>query len=149
MHILIKTPVERHYKEVLQDFDEELFKELAPPGVPFKLLRFDGSKKGDEVHLQIGAGPFKQVWIALIVEDGETEEEAFFIDEGKQLPFPLAYWQHRHRVRKRPEGGSEIIDDITFRTRWRLLDPFVYPFLWLQFWYRRPIYRRVFGAVTK
>jgi hypothetical protein len=37
MHILIKTPVERHYKEVLQDFDEELFKELAPPGVPFQV----------------------------------------------------------------------------------------------------------------
>jgi ligand-binding SRPBCC domain-containing protein len=42
------------------------------------------------------------------------------------------------------DEGTIIIDDITFRTPSILTDYLFYPLLYLQFLYRKPIYKKVF-----
>ena len=143
MHLTIKTQVHQGYRSVMQGFTEDLFIKLNPPFPPVKLIRFDGCKKGDVVSLELNFIFFKQRWESLIVEDNLTDEEFYFIDEGRKLPFFLKYWRHKHRIIKN-ESGSEVVDDVSFRSPIRMTDFLLYPFLWLQFWYRKPVYKKVF-----
>lgn len=145
MKIYIPILVKGNYKKLIEQFDAKLFNALAPPLAPVKLLRFDGSKKGDVVHIQLSlAGMFKQDWISDITEDGVNEKEAWFVDEGKKLPFFLSYWKHRHLLQNYGEN-TQIVEDIEFKTPFFLLDYLMYPILYLQFAGRKPVYLSVFG----
>ncbi|MEO1255516.1 MAG: hypothetical protein AAFY41_11650, partial [Bacteroidota bacterium] len=86
---------------------------------------------------------FHQHWISVITKDGEDEKQWFFIDKGVQLPFFLKRWKHRHVVLKL-NSGSLIEDDITYKTGFLIADVLMYPVLYLQFLYRRPIYKKIF-----
>lgn len=143
MYIKITTRVNQNYRLVMEGFDQKLFEKLNPPFPPVKLLRFDGSRKGDIISVQLNFILFRQQWTSLIVEDGLDAKEAFFIDEGIKLPFFLTYWRHWHRVIKDGQHAL-IVDDIHFKTPFRLLDYLMYPIMWLQFWYRKPVYKKVF-----
>lgn len=143
MKIKISTTVEENYEKVLENFNEELFKKLAPPFPPFTLKKFDGSKKGNLVHIELNMILFKQDWISLITDDNKDSEEIYFIDEGIKLPFFLKYWKHKHRIIKM-KNGSKIIDDIVFTTPYEWLDYLIYPALYIQFLYRKPIYKKEF-----
>ena len=144
MRIKITTTVEQNQDAVFRQFDETLFLKLAPPGLKVDLLRFDGCKKGDIVQLQLDFLFFKQVWTSYITESGKGEQECFFVDasDGKDLPFFLRKWQHRHRIVK-TDTGTKIIDDIKYRAPLGL-NLLLYPALWLQFAWRKPIYKRFF-----
>lgn len=144
MKIKVTTPVAQHYKLVMQGFTEDLFLKLNPPFPPVKLLRFDGCKKDDIVILELNFIFFKQEWVSLILEDGLNETEFYFIDFGTKLPFFLKYWRHHHRIIKSGQG-TKIVDDITFKSPLPLLDILLWPVLWLQFVYRKPVYKKVFG----
>ncbi len=144
MRLKLTTQVNQDYRTVIKAFDRTLLEKLSPPFPPVKLLQFEGSRKGDVVSMELNFILFRQRWTSLIVVDGINEEEAYFIDEGMHLPFFLTYWRHRHRVAK--DGAQAlIIDDILFKTPFRLMDYLLYPVLWLQFAYRKPIYQKVFG----
>lgn len=143
MRIRLTTLVTQNYQQVAANFDEKLFKALNPPFPPVKLLRFDGSRKGDEVHLELNFLLFKQMWKSLIIEDKVQENEIYFIDKGIQLPFFLRYWQHTHRILKRGEHTA-IVDDIQFKTPFILVDYLMYPVLYGQFFYRKPVYKKYF-----
>jgi ligand-binding SRPBCC domain-containing protein len=145
MHIRITTLVTQNYRQVADRFDQNLFKVLNPPFPPVKLLRFDGSRKGDEVHLQLDFLLFRQVWKSLIIENGEKAGEIYFIDKGIQLPFFLSCWQHKHIIRQQGKQTA-IIDDIQFRTPFFLFDILLYPVLYGQFLYRKPVYRKFFRS---
>ncbi len=150
MHLILKTSVAPSVQHVWAGFDRALFDQLSPPFPPVEVVRFDGCLKGDVVHLRLNFFVFKQDWISLIVDQqtiGATDDadEIFFIDEGTKLPFFLAYWQHRHRLLRDEHGHTLIVDDISFRTPFLLTDYLFYPLLWLQFAYRKPIYRRIFN----
>lgn len=144
MNILIRTPVGQDYRQVWQGFNRDLFSALAPPFPPVRLLRFDGSLQGDEVHLELNFIFFRQKWTSLIIDQRESPAEIYFVDQGIALPFFLKSWHHRHRI-VREGAGSVIIDDITFQSPFWLLDFLLFPTLYLQFLYRKPIYRRLFG----
>ncbi|WP_245815433.1 SRPBCC family protein [Hymenobacter gelipurpurascens] len=136
--------------QVWAGFTRELFLDLAPPFPPFRLLRFDGCRRGDEVHLELGAGPLRQLWTSLITGHGvETDGTYYFVDEGQQLPKPLRFWRHRHLLRPAPGGGTYITEDLEYRTGLGLLDTLMRPLIWAQFAWRRPIYRRWFGRVSR
>lgn len=147
MKIWIKTSVAADHHTVWAGFNEDLFKALKPPVLPLTLKRFDGSLTGDEVHLTLGMGWLAQDWNARIIEHQIGEEECYFIDEGIQLPFFLKSWQHRHRIVKQADGSTAIIDDIDFRTPFWLMDYLMYPIMYLQFYARKPVYKRIFGSV--
>lgn len=146
MHLILTTPVRQSLAQVWAGFDRALFDQLAPPFPPVEVVRFDGCLTGDVVHLRLNFIFFKQDWISDIIDQQTTSDEIFFVDEGTKLPFFLRYWQHRHRLVRDPgTGDTLVIDDITFRTPTLLTDYLFYPLLWLQFAYRKPIYKRVFG----
>ena len=113
---------------------------------PVKLLRFDGTQVGDEVHLELNFLFFRQRWVSRITESQVVKGEIFFVDEGTQLPFFLSRWRHRHRILDRA-GGAVIIDEIDFQAPNRLLEFLLLPALYLQFLYRKPIYKRFFRAI--
>ncbi len=143
MRICIKTQVEQDYQTVFAGFTRDLFLKLNPPFPPVKLLQFGGCKKGDQVELELNFIFFKQRWLSDITEDKMTKEEIYFIDEGVKLPFFLKTWRHKHRL-VRQENQTIIIDDIQFTTPFLLMNYLLYPVLYLQFLYRKPIYRKLF-----
>ncbi len=145
MHLRIESPVSSSLQNVKAGFTKELFLKLNPPFPPVKLLRFDGCKKGDEVALELNFIFFKQKWVSDITDSGEKEGQWFFLDEGRELPFFLKSWKHEHVVQSVSESESKIIDDIHFTTGTLLTDLLLFPALYVQFLYRRPIYRRIFG----
>ena len=143
MNINISTKVEQDYKTVFSRFDIYLFKKLKPPLVGFKVERFDGCKKGDEVHVEINTLGWKQKWKALIIDNNEDENEIYFIDAGLQLPKPLKKWRHEHKIAKFIEN-SIIIDNIAFSTGNVVLDLLLYPVIFMQFYYRKLTYKSYF-----
>lgn len=143
MKIRIETKIEASLEKVKEGFTEDLFLSLNPPFPPVKLVQFDGCKTGDQVVLELNFIFFKQKWVSDITEDFENKHEWYFIDIGTQLPFFLSKWRHHHGVEK-AESGSIIIDDITFSTGTILTDILMYPLLYGQFLYRKPIYKRKF-----
>lgn len=143
MKINIKTRVEQDYLSVKQGFNKDLFLKLNPPFPPVKLLRFDGCRRGDKVSLELNFIFFKQIWTSIITSDRTDDQEFFFVDEGKKLPFFLRFWKHKHRI-IREESGSTIVDEINFSARLKILSPLLYPVLYAQFWYRKPIYKKIF-----
>lgn len=144
MRLHLKTAVQQDYLRVFQAFDEQLFQRLAPPYPRLVLLRFDGSAPGDvvEVELQTGIRSFR--WTSLITEQGITDTEAWFVDEGQELPPPLRRWHHRHLVTK--NGSGAIIHDIiTYSTSIKVLDLLLYPLMLAAFGMRKPVYRKIFS----
>jgi ligand-binding SRPBCC domain-containing protein len=145
MKLLLKTQVNANYKTVMNGFDLELFKALKPPLMSLLVERFDGCKVGDEVHLKVGIGLMYKEWVSLITDYQESEDQIYFTDEGKVLPFPLKSWKHNHRVIKLGPHKSEIQDDIEYSSGNRILDICMYPVLYLQFACRIPVYKKVFS----
>ncbi|SIO04288.1 SRPBCC family protein [Algoriphagus halophilus] len=143
MDIKIKTNVEQDYLSVKEGFQASLFKKLSPPFPPVKLIRFDGSEKGDIVSLELNFIFFRQKWVSKITEDQTTEEEFYFVDEGIELPFFLKSWKHKHRIIGTSKG-SIIQDEISYQAPFKLLTWLLYPAMILQFAYRIPIYKKVF-----
>lgn len=145
MNVKISTAVQGHYRDVIARFDLQLFEALAPKQGKIEIVEFTGSQRGDRVHIRF-LSPIKADWVSLITEHGATDTEAYFVDEGAQLPYPLKYWRHRHIVRKLTETTSCIIDDITFKGPNRLFTLLLYPAIWLGFYPRKRVYRAYFGA---
>lgn len=143
MKLKICTPVNQSAKEVWEGFNADLFLKLAPPFPKVKLLKFEGRMEGNEVEIELNFIFFRQTWLSLIEENGENEEEIYFVDVGMKLPFFLKRWKHRHIIRKKV-NGSEIIDDIEFSGGNLLMDLILLPGLFLQFLYRKPVYKKVF-----
>ena len=145
MKLRIQTHVSQLYQVVWQGFNEELFRKLSPPFPPVRVVRFDGCLAGDMVVLELNFLLFKQQWISRITEQQSSESEIYFVDEGTKLPFFLRFWRHRHRIIREKAGGTIIADEIEFRTPLWVIDYLMYPLLWAQFAYRKPIYKKAFA----
>lgn len=146
MRLRVQTLVQARPPEVISGLNEALFKLLQPKFPPNRLLRFDGQRPGDEVHIELSFLGKKQLWVARILAQHFSPEEAFFIDEGKKLPFFLTAWRHKH-LAYRSGKHTVLEDDIRFRTPWWMPAPLVWLGFWVQFRARRPIYQQTFGAV--
>ncbi len=145
MRLKFKTEVNSSLEQVKSGFNRDLFLQLKPPFLQVILDRFDGCEPGNEVHLRTGSPGFLQTWVSLITEAGVTADAWFFVDEGKQLPFPLRNWKHRHEFRRTAKGNSEILDEIEYSSGSRLLDLVLYVPLWFVFSGRDSVYLKVFG----
>ena len=146
LRIRLKSKVKGKKDFVFGEFNQKLFMHLLPPGA--KLLKFDGSTKGDIVHLKFGF-PFFAQWVSEIVEDQKNEETSYFIDEGRKLPFGLRKWRHIHKVHKSGEDNSMIEDDMSFSTGLMVFDVLLYPLLYLAFLPRVLQYKVYFGRPKK
>ncbi|ALW87239.1 hypothetical protein AUC43_05180 [Hymenobacter sedentarius] len=146
MHVTLRTAVAQPPAQVMAGFTRDLFVALAPPFPRLRVLRFDGCRTGDRVEIELSTLVARLPWTSLIVDDGQLPDGTrFFVDEGQRLPPPLRYWRHRHLIQPGPSGGSIIVDALEYRTASPLLDALLYPAMWAQFAWRKPIYRRWFG----
>ena len=145
MHVILRTAVAQPPAQVLAGFTRELFIALAPPFPKLRLLRFDGCRTGDQIEIELDTLVKRLLWTSLIVDDDQLADGTlFFVDEGQTLSPPLRYWRHRHLIQPGPQGGSIIVDDLEYRTATPALDALLYPAIWAQFAWRKPIYRRWF-----
>lgn len=144
MKLFFKTPVDKPFEKIRDQFNRDLFISLSPSFIPFNLKRFDGCKKGDEVHIELGPAGLTQNWVSLITFEETNASGWSFIDEGKVLPWPLKYWKHHHRVDKISELQSQIVDDITYECSPAFLTPMIKPFLWSVFAIRPGRYKKFF-----
>ncbi|POY35714.1 hypothetical protein C3K47_13210 [Solitalea longa] len=143
MHIYITTNVKQPPEKVFSQFNKALFVALQPPGLKTELLRFDGCKTGDEVHLVIKFPFFKQKWFSKITDDNCTHSCYSFTDEGFVLPFFLKKWKHVHTIKwVEDKKCTEVIDDINFEPSSFIIGLFIYPLLYSSFLYRKPIYKK-------
>ena len=146
MNVTLQSKVKGNYKEVMAAFDRKLFEALKPPVGKMEIVTFTGSEKGDKVHLRF-LKPFKAEWISDIVEHGATEQEAWFVDVGTTVPWPLKTWKHKHIVRKVDEQTSIIIDDMSFTGKNTILSLILVPAIFLAFFPRKSVYKRYFEAL--
>ena len=147
-NIRFETKVSGNYREVMAQFDRKLFEALKPKQGKMEIVEFTGSKKGDRVHIRF-TSPIRAEWVSDIVEDHIGEEEAYFVDEGVELPFPLSAWRHKHIVKKIDEQTSLIVDDIYYEAQNWLLSKLMYPAIYLGFAPRGKIYQEYFGKPHK
>lgn len=138
MKIIIKTNISRNFREVFAKFNLDLFIHLKPPLVSLEVLRFDGCKKGDEVHLLVSG----KRWISHITDFYEDADQIYFVDMGFIIPAPLTSWKHIHRVERTGENTSQVIDDIEYTTGNPLIDKLIYPGIYAMFAMRKPIYKK-------
>ena len=144
MKLTLSTQVEQSVQKVKAGFNIDLFKLLAPPFPKLKVKRFDGCSKDDLVELELDFIIQKQSWVSLIIFDRTSNEKFEFIDIGEKLPFPFKSWKHHHIVEGNHKG-SIITDDIEFRSGMLMFDYLLFPLLYLQFIYRKPVYKKVFA----
>ncbi|MEM6830031.1 MAG: hypothetical protein AAF551_05915 [Bacteroidota bacterium] len=145
MKLKIQTKVGASLSEVESGFTQELFLRLNPPFPTVSLDKFDGCKKGDKVALILNFIFFKQYWESDIIEDAKDDVTWYFIDRGVKLPFFLKSWTHKHEITQL-KNGSLISDDITYSTGTIVTDFLMFPLLYAQFLYRKPIYKKIFKA---
>ncbi len=145
MKIRLTTPLNRDYKEVYQLFNQELFEFLSPVFPKIQVKRFDGSEKGDFIHLKFGFPLYKK-WVSEITEADINSERCYFIDEGRELPPGIVYWKHKHIVKKTGENSCEIIDDIEFKSWNPIFSRIFYPVLYLSFSPRKELYKKFFSS---
>jgi len=127
MNITLRSKVKGELIAIYNRFDDNLFRYLLPPGA--QLIEFGGSKKGDVVHLKL---PIAGEWVSEITENGASEDTCYFIDEGRELPFPLKKWKHKHILHR--AGNSTIIEDnMNFSTGYIITNILFYPILFLSF----------------
>ncbi len=143
MKIILKTIVPGGHRDVMKAFDRKLFEALKPKGAKMEIVRFTGSKKGDEVHLRF-LFPFRMEWVSKITDDHMDDHAAWFVDEGVVLPPGLKSWNHRHIVEKIDADRSMIIDDMTYQGSNFLIGLLLYPALYLAFYPRKARYRAYF-----
>lgn len=138
MKILISTPINKNFRSVFAQFNLKLFEALRPPLVKLKVERFDGCKKGDEVHLMVAG----QKWVSHITDNFESDDEIYFIDIGVMTPPPIKQWKHIHRIKRTGENSCNVIDDIEYSTGNSILDRMIYPAIYSMFVMRKPIYKK-------
>lgn len=143
MKLKISTYIPACLPDVKKGFDQSLFQRLSPPFPRVSVDRFDGCEKGHIVSLNLSFILFHQQWISEIVKEEEKPKLWMFVDEGRVLPFFLKYWKHSHIVKEGLQGCA-IIDDVHYSTGTMLTDLLAWPLLYLQFLYRKPVYRRYF-----
>jgi len=146
LKITLRTAVAQPPAQVMAGFTRALFVALAPPFPRLRVLRFDGCRTGDHVEIELNTLVKRLPWTSLIVDDGQLPDGTlYFVDEGQLLPPPLRYWRHQHLIQPGPNGSSVVVDALEYRTASPLLDALLYPAMWAQFAWRKPIYRRWFG----
>ncbi len=114
--IQYECKVERPFEEVVKKFDRDLFASLTQGFPPVHIERFDGVHTGAETHLKLG-GKRGVPWVSVIVSCENDEDRFEFVDEGRVVPFGITHWKHIHTVKRSEDGGSIIIDDVSFSAR--------------------------------
>ncbi|PRO66742.1 SRPBCC family protein [Alkalicoccus urumqiensis] len=106
-----KTEMEEP-KEKVWNFFQKNDNLVAITGFPKIELEGDRTVyEGAQIVLHMNFYLFKLRWEGAIVE---RQEGAYFIDEGRKLPFPFRSWRHTHAFKETAEGKTRMIDRVEF-----------------------------------
>jgi len=144
----VRTRVNAPMQVVWTLFNEELLKKLSPPFPQVRIVRFDGCQTGDIVALELNLLFAKPVWTSHITDSIQSEDVCAFVDEGVEMPLGLTAWRHEHRIEKRDATSADIVDNISFRTNYWLLDYLLFPLFWGMIVYRIPLYKLYLNQPT-
>lgn len=144
MKLTLSTEVNQSLKNVKDGFDDSLLKKLSPPFPKVTLKKFEGSKPGDIVTLELNFLVFKELWTSVITDEKDTSQEYYFVDEGVKLPTGLKFWRHKHLL-EASNDKTKVIDIVEFKSWNQLTTLLAYPLMLLYFYYRKSIYKRIFG----
>lgn len=136
-------------EDVFSHFNESLFKALNPWFMPMKVELFEGCLPGHQVIVRLGGPLIRARWVSEIVSFQKNENEISFIDIGKELPFPLKKWEHRHRIIKTGNHSCKIIDEITYQASYAWLNSLIKPLMCLQFGVRKRAYTQYFRKLSE
>ncbi len=147
MRIRIKTRgIKGEYRKVFSHFDERLFDRLLPPKWVAEVEKYEGNKLGDRVIINFKKPVKGQLKVEILSKD-ITSKQAFFMDEGLNMPFGIKYWRHFHRVFAKGDE-SVIVDDIHFSFNNRLKDMIAYPIIKFIFKRRCKVYKAYFESIV-
>ena len=144
MRFVVRTNVATLPDVVFPIFGEKAFVESLSPGfMGLRVVRI-GLALGDEIEVRFaGLGP-RGPWISRIDSLDDSSGSIFFVDRSTEIPWPFR-WVHHHHGFIASGGGTTLVDDVRFETRFRLLGALVYPFLWWSFVRRRGTHEARFG----
>lgn len=128
-------------QNVYRVFTNELLTALSPPFAKPVTRHYGGNRPGNRLHFTLRTPLGRKDWKGKVTEEGHTETEIYFVDEGLEMPFGLTHWRHKHRLLKTPTG-TQIRDEVQFETKNSLLTALLFPVLWAQFLYRKPLYAK-------
>ena len=81
---------------------------ITPPPIIAQIQRAPARlAEGDEMEFTLWLGPLPLRWLARIEDVSPTG----FVD--RQVRGPFAEWRHRHSYNELPDGGTEVLDEIT------------------------------------
>ncbi len=129
-------------EEIMGIFDFSFLSELSPPMMKPEAVVYEGNRPGAKIHFRLKTPFGKKDWKGEINGYGETPDEIWFSDEGKEIPFGIKTWHHKHRLIK-TEYGTKIRDEVEVTFKNALLTPLLAPGIWLQFLYRKPLYSKI------
>ncbi len=145
MKLIFETKVSAPFNRVRTLIGKELFQALISPWQSIEIVRFDGTRVGDEVHLNINMGLIFP-WISKIVDSSVRDDEWSFIDVGVKT-FPLIKsWHHIHLFRAIDTTTTLIRDEINFECQNPFLEYPMYVMLFPQFAFRRYGYKKFFNV---
>ncbi len=144
----VRTRVQAPMQQVWTMFDAALLKKLSPPFPQVRIVRFDGCQTGDIVTLELNLLVAKPLWTSHITSSVQNEDACAFVDEGVEMPLGLSAWRHEHRIEKYDVKSAEIVDKISFRTKYWLLDYLLFPLFWGMIVYRIPLYKLYLNQPT-
>ena len=140
MHLKFENTVLYPYEFVVSHIGREMFVALNPPWSSMELLKFDGTKVSDEVHLNLKLGFVSVPWVSKIVQSELNDIEFNFIDIGVKMLPGMKSWHHHHHFRKVGENKTLIVDDVNFESGNYFLDVFYRNIIKVQFYYRKYAY---------
>ncbi|WP_018921387.1 SRPBCC family protein [Salsuginibacillus kocurii] len=82
----------------------------------FQNLKIESSPyvtEGEDLHVALSVGGIKTKWISEVTK---VEPKRRFIDEGKDLPYPLEYWYHEHLFTEADEK-TIMVDRIIYEAK--------------------------------
>lgn len=120
-------------------FNDRLLTALSPPFAKPLTRHYGGNRPGDRLHFVLKTPLGAKDWTGQVTEEAHGEAEIYFVDEGEHMPLGLTLWRHKHRLIKAPYG-TRIRDEVQFETNNGLFTLLLFPALWVQFLYRKPLY---------
>jgi ligand-binding SRPBCC domain-containing protein len=128
------------FSKVIKNIGKEMFVALNPPWSSMELLRFDGTKVSDEVHLNLNFGFKKLPWVSKIVKSDLSDVEFNFIDIGFKMLPGMKSWHHQHIFRSAGNNQTIIIDDVSFEASNSAVELIYSKLIYIQLYYRKFAY---------
>ncbi len=86
---------------------------ITPPHMAFKITSVNEPKAFSGQIISYNVGILPGIRTSWVTEITHVEEEKVFIDEQRFGPYSM--WHHEHHFKANSEGGTDMIDRVSFK----------------------------------